>query len=79
MKTTSFTEFRRQASGYFDAVGAGETVRILRYGKPIADVVPVIPEDRIASWKRPALRLYVKGISLSGCKAVLKGRKLASR
>ena len=73
MRTASFTEFRRQAKGYLASVGAGDTVRILRHGKPIADLVPVTTDDRTPAWKQPGLRLYVRGTTLS--KAVLAGRR----
>jgi antitoxin (DNA-binding transcriptional repressor) of toxin-antitoxin stability system len=37
-----------------DLVEKGETVRILRHGKPVADLVPVRNEatPRVPSWKR---------------------------
>ncbi len=41
MKQATFSELRNHAKKYFDFVEAGETVRILRNGKPIADIVPV--------------------------------------
>ncbi len=50
MRQTTFTELRNNAKAYFDAVEAGETVRVLRNGKPIADIVPVPPVT--PSWKR---------------------------
>ncbi len=64
MRQTTFTELRNNAKVYFDAVEAGETVRVLRNGKPIADIVPVPPVT--PSWKRPSREpLVVKGIALS--------------
>jgi prevent-host-death family protein len=50
MKQATFTEVRNQAKQYFDAVEAGETVRVLRNGKPIADIVPIMAD--LPSWKR---------------------------
>ncbi len=50
MKQTTFTELRNNAKQFFDFVEAGESVRILRNGKPIADIVPIAPE--VPSWKR---------------------------
>jgi prevent-host-death family protein len=38
-----FTDFRNHAKDYFDAVEAGDTVRVFRNGKPIADIVPTDP------------------------------------
>ncbi len=50
MKHATFTELRNHAKEFFDFVEAGESVRILRKGKPIADIVPVAHET--PSWKR---------------------------
>lgn len=50
MKQATFTELRNNAKQFFDFVEAGEPVRILRNGKPIADIVPIAPE--VPSWKR---------------------------
>lgn len=50
MKQATFTELRNNAKQFFDFVEAGESVRILRNGKPIADIVPIAPE--VPSWKR---------------------------
>lgn len=50
MIATTFTEFRNQAKHFFDLVEAGETVRVLRNGRPIADIGPVLAN--IPSWKQ---------------------------
>jgi prevent-host-death family protein len=50
MKQATFTELRNNAKQFFDFVEGGEPVRILRNGKPIADIVPVAPD--VPSWKR---------------------------
>ena len=64
MKQASFTELRNNARHFFDLIESGEPVRILRNGKPIADIVPV-PTD-IPSWKsRKAQPLVLDGVSLS--------------
>jgi prevent-host-death family protein len=63
MREATFTELRNNAKEYFDAVEAGDTVRVFRNGKPIAEIVPV--RSRGASWRRPATPLTVKGLSLS--------------
>ncbi len=74
MKTVSFTEFRKNASDLLSEVEGGENVLILRHGKPIAQVSPVLPTSENApSWKRRGLRLTVKGAALS--KAIIGERR----
>jgi antitoxin (DNA-binding transcriptional repressor) of toxin-antitoxin stability system len=64
MKQATFTEVRNQAKLYFDAVEAGETVRVLRNGKPIADIVPIMAD--LPSWKRrKAQPLVLDGVAVS--------------
>jgi antitoxin (DNA-binding transcriptional repressor) of toxin-antitoxin stability system len=64
MKQASFTELRNNARYFFDLVEAGEPVRIMRNGKPIADIVPITAD--IPSWKRrKAQPLVLDGASLS--------------
>lgn len=41
MHTLPLSEFRANASAMLDLVEQGETVRIMRHGKPVADLVPV--------------------------------------
>jgi prevent-host-death family protein len=63
MQEATFTELRNHAKDYFDAVEAGDTVRIFRNGKPIAEIVPIRPA--VPSWKKQSTPLTVKGLSLS--------------
>ena len=63
VRDATFTELRNNAKRYFDAVEAGDTVRVYRNGKPIAEIVPI--RSASASWKREAIPLTVKGVSLS--------------
>jgi prevent-host-death family protein len=66
MQQVTFSEMRNHAKQYFDIVEAGESVRILRNGRPIADIVPV-PQD-LPSWKRKTAQpLLLDGGSLSRC------------
>ncbi|MCK5146698.1 type II toxin-antitoxin system Phd/YefM family antitoxin [bacterium] len=66
MKTITFTEFRKNASGLFNEVEHGETLMIIRHGKTIAKISPPSMNDfRTPSWKRSALKLTLKGKSLS--------------
>lgn len=63
MREATFTELRNHAKEYFDAVEGGDTVRVFRNGKPIAEIVPI--RSTAPSWRRPAAPLTVKGLSLS--------------
>jgi len=55
MHTIALSEFRANASAMIDLVEKGETVRILRHGKPVAELVPLttIASAKVPSWKRP--------------------------
>lgn len=64
MKQATFTEIRNHAKQYFDIVESGESVRVIRNGKAIADIVPVIAD--VPSWKRrKAQPLLLDGVSIS--------------
>lgn len=64
MKQATFTDVRNHAKTYFDLVEAGESVRVLRNGKAIADIVPVVAD--LPSWKRSkAQPLVLDGVSVS--------------
>lgn len=76
MKTVTFTEFRNNASGLFSDVENGQVLIVVRHGKPIAEVSPVPRVTRrIPSWKRPGLRLSIRGEGLAA--AILEDRKRA--
>ena len=77
MKTIAFTKFRQTAASCLDEVEKGETIRLLRHGRPIADIVPVSGHDNNPTWKQPALKLRLEGASLS--KEILKQREQAER
>jgi len=76
MKTISFTEFRKHASSVFSAVEEGEIIVVLRHGRPVAEISPVSQKDKVPSWKKPGLRLSVKGTKLSS--AILEERERES-
>lgn len=64
MRETTFTELRNHAKTFFDAVEEGETVRVYRNGRPVADIVPVKTET--PAWKMPPqIRLSLGSLSLS--------------
>ncbi len=74
MKTITFTDFRKRASGFITEVEHGETLILLRRGKPVAEITPF--HDAAPwkpSWKRPGLRLEIKGSDLSS--ALLEERE----
>jgi len=77
MKVVTFTEFRQNARAYFDVVEKGETVKVLRHGKAVAEVIPAQSEERMASWKQPGLKMSIKGVSLS--REILRERKQTKR
>ncbi len=71
MKTISFTEFRNHASDMMTAVENGETILVLRHGRPIAEIAPVTAQQ--PAWKRPALRLSTTGAGLAA--AIIQERE----
>lgn len=72
-RTVTFTEFRKHASELLSAVEGGETLVVLRHGRPIAEISPPSSEHGTTpSWKKPGLRLAVTGASLSA--AILQER-----
>lgn len=74
MKQATFSELRNHAKQYFDIVESGESVRIVRNGKPIADIVPI--QQDLPSWKRRVAQpLVLDGISLS--RIILEERESA--
>jgi antitoxin (DNA-binding transcriptional repressor) of toxin-antitoxin stability system len=74
MKTITFTDFRKKASGFISEVEKGETLILLRRGKPVAEISPFRAEIvRTPSWKKPGICLEIKGSDLSS--AVLEERE----
>ena len=65
MSTVTLTEFRSHASGMLDRVERGETLVVLRHGRPIAEVSPFAARPAVPSWKKPGLRLVAEGAALS--------------
>jgi len=74
MKQATFTEIRNHAKRYFDLVESGESVRVLRNGKPIAEIIPIAAD--LPSWKRRrAQPLVLDGVSIS--RMILEERETA--
>lgn len=75
MKQATFSELRSHAKQYFDIVESGEPVRIVRNGKPIADIVPL--QQDLPSWKRRVAQpLVINGASLS--RIILEEREIVA-
>ena len=80
MHTLPLSEFRANVAAMIDLVEHGDTVRILRHGKPVAELVPVKADDatKVPSWKRPIKPLDIqwpKG--MSGAKMIIEERENA--
>ena len=72
------SEFRANTAAMIDLVEKGETVRILRHGKPVAELVPMQPQptQKVPRWKVPFEPVVLSpGVSLS--QAVLDQRNEA--
>ena len=73
MRTIAFTDFRKRASGFITEVEHGETIVLLRRGKPVAKVIPFSDTFRAPSWKQPGIRLRIIGSDLSS--AIIEERE----
>lgn len=61
MHVLPLSEFRANTAAMIDLVERGETVRILRHGKPVAELVPITPDiaAQLPHWKLPIEPLQV--------------------
>jgi antitoxin (DNA-binding transcriptional repressor) of toxin-antitoxin stability system len=78
MHTVPLSEFRANASAMIDLVEQGETVRILRHGKLVAQLVPVLAAEvaRVPSWKKPIEPLnIVRPDGKSGAQLIVEERE----
>lgn len=74
MRSTTFTEFRKNASSLISKVGNGEIIQVIRLGRSVAEIKPIEDKGKILpSWKEPGLRLTIKGASLT--EAILQERE----
>jgi antitoxin (DNA-binding transcriptional repressor) of toxin-antitoxin stability system len=74
LTSVTFTEFRKNASSFISKVENGEVIQLIRHGKPVAEITPVQDKGKtLPSWKKPGLRLSIKGISLT--EAILQERE----
>lgn len=63
MRATTVAELRKHTKECLDSVERGEVVRVYRRGVPVADIVPL--REKPPSWKQPASRLALPGISFT--------------
>ncbi|HAL37610.1 MAG TPA: type II toxin-antitoxin system Phd/YefM family antitoxin [Polaromonas sp.] len=80
MHTIALSEFRAHASAMIDLVERGETIRILRHGKPVAELVPAKPAapEKIPSWKRPIKPLeYLRADGKTLAQLIIEERESA--
>ncbi len=77
MQTLSLSDFRAHVSEMLDLVESGETVRILRHGKPVAELVPVRAEAaETPSYLQPFEPIrYAKAPSRSGAQMIIDERQ----
>lgn len=78
MHILSLSEFRAHASEMLDLVENGGTVRILRHGRPVAELVPVRVEsaEALPRWKRPVEPIrYARPPGKSGAQCIIDARE----
>ncbi|MEJ7930258.1 type II toxin-antitoxin system Phd/YefM family antitoxin [Ramlibacter sp. AN1015] len=78
MRIVSLSEFRAHASEMLDLVEQGETVRILRHGKPVAELVPAVAAGAAEppAWKRPVEPIrYLRRPQRSGAELIVELRQ----
>jgi prevent-host-death family protein len=74
MKSISYTDFEKNTAGFIDEVEKGETIILLRRGKPVVEIVPITGEkEKTAAWKKPGVHLKMQGGDLSS--AILEERE----
>ncbi len=78
MQTIALSEFRANASAMIDLVEQGETVRILRHGKLVAEVSPPkldVPTS-VPHWKLPIKPLdYLRKPEKTGAQMIIQERE----
>ncbi len=74
MKTITFTDFRKRASGFITQVEHGEAFVIVRHGKPVAELIPFSDKPvKTPAWKKKGIQLQLEGSDLSS--AILEDRE----
>ncbi len=78
MHVLPLSEFRANASAMLDLVERGQTVRIMRHGKPVADLVPVRAEPaQASSYQQPFEPVIALPPEYSAVKGLLEERDSA--
>lgn len=79
MRVMPLSEFRASASATLDLVEQGQAVRILRHGKPVADLVPIRRDASAAvpAWKRRDFEPLALPAGQSLADAVIEDRAVA--
>jgi prevent-host-death family protein len=78
MHIIALSEFRANTAAMIDLVEQGETVRILRHGKPVAELVPprLDKPSKVPSWKRPITPLnIVRPDGKTGAQLIIEERE----
>lgn len=74
MKTILVTEFRKNTASFIDEVEHGETLVLVRRGKPVAEIIPFSDRpQKMPAWKQSGIRLQIQGSDLSS--AILEDRE----
>jgi prevent-host-death family protein len=77
MRSISCTDLRNNAKACFDAVEAGETIEVVRHGRPIAQIRPIRTGPHARWVNRPKPIRLKAGASLTN--AVLAERRESKR
>lgn len=74
MKTILVTDFRKNTARFINEVEHGETLVLIRRGKPVAEIIPFSDRHpKKPAWKHPGIRLQIQGSDLST--AILEDRE----
>ena len=78
MHIIPLSEFRANTAAMIDLVEQGETVRILRHGKPVAELVPVPVQaaTKVPRWKMPIEPLnFIRTDGKTGAQLIIEERE----
>ncbi len=65
MKSVNIRELTHHFSSYLRVVKKGEKIVVLERNLPVADLIPHNENVGQPGWKRPILKIKVKGLSFS--------------